>query len=150
MNKEDIVNGIETIINDAQNKIIELMEKEKISYFPYYTIDQLKDMRQRHDWITEPHTRFFNYFAYRNTHSEEEFLLSTIRTCMSEDGLACHILTTEDKEAFIRDFDNNAQERLDKQKRANTLYKKIEAAKEKLNNMKYEYRKLVGNDGYEV
>lgn len=149
MNKEDIVKEIETIINDAQNKIIELMKKEKISYFPYYTIDQLKDMRQQHDWITESHTRFFNHFAYNNTH-DKDYLLSTIKTCMSEDGLARHILTTEDKDAFIRDFDNNAQERLDRQKRANKLYKQIEAAKEKLNNMKYEYRKLVGNDGYEV
>lgn len=149
MNKEDILNEIETIVNDAQNKILELMKKEKISYFPYYTFDELKDLRQQHDWITESHERFFNHFAYDNA-CDKDYLLSTIKTCMSEKGLACHILTTEDKKAFIDDFDNNAQERLDKQKRANKLYKQIEAAKEKLNNMKYEYRKLVGNDGYVV
>lgn len=149
MNKEDIVNEIETIMNDAQNKIIELMKKEKILYFPYETIDQLKDMRQRHDWITESHERFFKHFAF-DFKRDKDYLLCSAKTCLTENRLACSILTPEDKEKFITDFDNNAQERLDKQKRANKLYKQIEAAKEKLNNMKYEYRKLVGNDGYEV
>ena len=149
MKKEDIVNELETIVNDAQNKILELMKKEKISYFPHYTIDQLKDMRQQHDWITESHTRFFKHFAYNNV-CDKDYLLGFIKSCMVDKGLACHILTTKDKKAFIDDFNNNAQERLDRQKRANKLYKRIEAAKEKLNNMKYEYRKLIGNDSYEV
>lgn len=153
--KEDLAKKITEIFNNTQDQINKLIVDNKFTYFGCQTIDEIKKIREKHDWITQPHERFFKHFDHLS-HCPD-LTLMTIATIFANKNpysrsksLDKYLMSPDEKKAYIEHFDNSAQERIEKQKKADKLYKKIEAEKEKLCKMKDEYRNLVGDDGYYV
>lgn len=149
LSKRELMDQIKSIFNYAQNKINNLIEENEFIFFGVDTFKDIKSVRENDDWVTESHETFFTHFnQLKTTQNLTLYIISRIiddeRSDYCTDTLDNHFISKEEKEEYIKEFDNTSQERIKKQKILNELLKQIESKKVELRNLKDKYNELGG------
>lgn len=155
LSKEELVKQIKTIFDTAQDQINKLIKDNDFIYSGNQTIEEIKELKEDHGWLTASFDKFFKHFN-SITHCPNLTLMTMANIRVDEVSsyssrkLDDYLMSSEEKQAFIDGFEKSNQDRIKKQKKIDKLLKKIEDEQKKLDKMKDEYYELTDGKQYHI
>lgn len=155
LSKKELVKQIKDIFNNAQNQINKLITDNDFIYFGNQTIEEIKEIKEEHVWITKSFDEFFKNFNSL-IHSPKHTLVTMADIIADEDShysprkIDDYLMSPKEKQEFINHFENSNHDRIEKQKKIDKLLHQIKVEESKLNKMKGEYYELTEGKQYHI